>query len=71
MNQLTEAGNDAAVAAMLPTGPEWILQTEADNTFFYSSISRDPDFEAGDKCTLDFFKEDFLLFDKDEKRIDI
>ena len=60
----------SSVAAMLPTGPEWILQTEADNTFFYSSISRDPDFEAGDKCTLEFMKEDFLLFDKDEKRID-
>ena len=61
---------DATVAAMLPTGPDWILQTEKDNMFFYSSISRDPDFDSGDTCTLSFEKEDFLLFDKDDKRID-
>ncbi len=61
---------EATVAAMLPTGPEWILQTEADNTFFFSSINRDPDFEAGDKCSVAFQREDFLLFDSNEQRID-
>ena len=58
-----------AVAAMLPTGPEWILQIESDDLFFYCSIDSDPTFSAGDSCSISYAKEDFLLFDKDEKLI--
>ncbi|MBA7551604.1 Oligosaccharides import ATP-binding protein MsmX [subsurface metagenome] len=57
------------VAAMLPTGPEWILQIESDGIYFYCSIDSDPDFVSGDKCTLSFRKDDFLLFDNSDKLI--
>jgi iron(III) transport system ATP-binding protein len=60
---------EGTIAAMLPTGPEWILQVESDNQFFFCSLGLDPNFNSGDKCTISFHKDDFLLFDGNEKLI--
>ncbi len=63
--------SEGTVAAMLPTGPEWILQIESDSIYFYCSIDTDPEFVSGDKCTLSFMKEDLLLFDEKELLISL
>lgn len=62
---------EGTIAAMLPTGPEWILQVESDKQFFFCSLDSDPDFKSGDKCSICFHKKHFLLFDGDEKLITV
>ncbi|MDX9802093.1 MAG: ABC transporter ATP-binding protein [Spirochaetia bacterium] len=62
---------NASIAAILPTGPEWGLQIEADSLHLFSQLNVEPQFNTGDNCTVTIDKKDFLVFDKDDKRIDL
>jgi len=62
---------NASVAAILPTGPEWGLQIEAEQILLFSQLNVEPQFNAGDNCTVAIDKKDFIVFDKDDKIIDM
>ena len=59
----------ATVTAILPTGPEWIVQTEIDDVQLFARLDREPTFHAGDNCTLSVARSAFHLFDEAGARV--
>jgi len=53
----------AEVAAILPTGPEWIVQTQVGDTLLFSREDREPAYSTGDNCTITVEASAFHLFD--------
>ena len=51
------------IAAILPTGPEWILQLEAEDMLFFARLDSEPAFRTGDTCSIEIDATNFLLFD--------
>ncbi len=57
------------VAAVLPTGPEWILQIESEQVLLFARMETEPKFAAGDHCTITLDTPAFLIFDAEDNRI--
>ncbi len=53
----------AAVAAILPTGPEWIVQTQVGNTLIFCREDSQPTYSTGDNCTITVEPSAFHIFD--------
>ena len=58
------------VAAILPTGPEWILQIESESVLLFVRMDTEPKFRAGENCTISIETESMLMFDETEARLD-
>lgn len=59
------------VVAILPTGPEWILQIESESVLMFASMDTEPRFDMGDNCTISIPTDALLMFDEGEVRIDL
>ncbi|MCK9547557.1 MAG: ABC transporter ATP-binding protein [Sphaerochaeta sp.] len=59
-----------SVAAILPTGPEWILQIESESVLLFARMDTEPKFSTGDNCTISIESEAMLMFDEAEARLD-
>ncbi len=69
--QNTPAGNTWSIKAMItsiqPTGPEWIIQVDADELRMLINLNTQPKSLAlGDTCTVSVHPEHFLMFGEDE-----
>lgn len=57
------------VVAVLPTGPEWILQIESESVLLFARIEFEPNFRAGDYCTISIDTQAMLMFDRNDKKV--
>ncbi len=60
---------EARVDAILPTGPEWIVQVNVDSFPLFARTDREPGFGAGDTCRVAADFEAFHRFDNSGLRI--
>lgn len=71
VNQKDQWYMKGKVVAILPTGPEWILQLESGSALMFASTDSEPKFSMGDNCTIAIKTDAMLMFDQDEVRVDV
>lgn len=64
-------GVPARVEAILPTGPEWIVQVRSENTSLFSRTDSEPRYGAGDACFVTANAEQFHCFDRNGARAEV